>query len=29
MRVKPGRYEILIGNSSLDKDLKKLTTEIQ
>ena len=29
MRVKPGRYEILIGNSSLDKDLKKIVTEIQ
>jgi beta-glucosidase len=29
MRVKPGRYEILIGNSSLDKDLKKLTTEVK
>ena len=24
MRVKPGQYEILIGNSSSDKDLKKL-----
>ncbi|MBR2114865.1 MAG: glycoside hydrolase family 3 C-terminal domain-containing protein [Prevotella sp.] len=24
MRVKPGQYEILIGNSSADKDLKKL-----
>ena len=25
MRVKPGKYEILIGTSSLDKDLQKLT----
>jgi beta-glucosidase len=25
MRVKPGRYELLIGTSSLDKDLKKKT----
>ena len=25
MRVKPGQYEILIGNSSSDKDLKKLS----
>ena len=25
MRVKPGKYEILIGNSSSDKDLKKLS----
>ena len=25
MRVKPGKYEILIGNSSADKDLKKLS----
>ena len=29
MRVKPGKYEILIGNSSLDKDLKKQTIDIQ
>ena len=25
MRVKPGMYELLIGTSSLDKDLKKKT----
>ena len=25
MRTKPGKYEILYGTSSLDKDLKKLT----
>jgi len=25
MRTKPGTYEILYGNSSLDKDLKRLT----
>lgn len=25
MRTKPGKYEILYGNSSQDKDLKKLT----
>ena len=29
MRTKPGKYEILFGNSSLDKDLKKLTVEIR
>ena len=29
MRVKPGRYEILVGNSSLEKDQKKLTIDIQ
>jgi beta-glucosidase len=29
MRVKPGKYEILVGNSSADKDLKKLTIEIK
>ena len=29
MRVKPGKYEILIGNSSLDKDLKKQIIDIQ
>ena len=28
MRVKNGNYEILIGNSSLDKDLKKKTMEV-
>jgi len=28
MRVKNGNYEILIGNSSLDKDLKKKTIEV-
>ena len=28
MRVKPGQYEILYGNSSQDKDLKKLTITI-
>ena len=25
MRIKPGKYEILYGNSSMDKDLKKMT----
>ena len=29
MRVKPGKYEILVGTSSLDKDLKKQTITIQ
>ena len=28
MRVKPGKYEILVGTSSLDKDLKKVITEV-
>ena len=28
MRVKPGQYELLIGTSSQDKDLKKLTINI-
>ena len=28
MRTKPGQYEILYGNSSLDKDLKKLTVSL-
>ena len=28
MRVKPGRYEILVGTSSNDKDLKKITITI-
>ena len=29
MRVKPGQYELLVGNSSLDKDLQRLTITIQ
>jgi beta-glucosidase len=29
MRVKPGQYEVLVGNSSLDKDLKRLNVTIQ
>ena len=29
MRVKPGRYELLYGNSSLDKDLKRKTITIE
>ena len=29
MRVKSGNYEVLIGNSSQDKDLKRLTVTIQ
>ena len=29
MRVKPGKYEILVGTSSADKDLKKLTIDIK
>jgi beta-glucosidase len=28
MRVKPGKYEILVGNSSTDKDLKKLSLSL-
>ena len=28
MRVKPGRYEILVGTSSADKDLKKMEVKI-
>ncbi len=28
MRVKPGKYEVLIGTSSLDKDLTKITVTI-
>ena len=29
MRVKPGKYEVLVGNSSMDKDLQHLTVQIQ
>ena len=29
MRVKPGKYELLYGTSSADKDLKKLTVNIE
>ena len=29
MRVKPGKYEVLVGTSSADKDLKKLTIDIK
>ena len=29
MRVKPGKYEVLIGTSSQDKDLKPLTLELR
>ena len=29
MRVKPGRYEILVGTSSLQKDLQKREVTIQ
>jgi len=29
MRTKPGQYEVLYGNSSRDKDLKKFTVNIQ
>ena len=29
MRVKPGTYDIFVGNSSLDKDLQRLTVTIQ
>ena len=29
MRVKPGQYEILVGNSSMDKDLKRKTITIE
>jgi beta-glucosidase len=29
MRVTPGKYEIMVGNSSADKDLKKITANIQ
>ena len=28
MRVVPGKYEIMVGNSSADKDLKKITVNI-
>ena len=28
MRVKPGKYEILVGTSSKDKDLKKITVTL-
>ena len=28
MRVKPGEYEILVGTSSQDKDLQKLTISL-
>ena len=28
LRVKPGKYEILVGTSSLDQDLRKLTVEL-
>jgi beta-glucosidase len=29
MRVKPGSYELLYGNSSADKDLKRMTIQIK
>ena len=29
MRIKPGKYDVLVGNSSLDKDLQCLTVTIQ
>ena len=29
MRIKPGSYEILYGNSSRDEDLKRLTLDYQ
>ena len=29
MRVKPGKYEILYGTSSLDQDLKKFTIDLK
>ena len=29
MRVKPGKYEILVGTSSQDKDLKTLSVELK
>ena len=28
MRVKPGRYDILVGNSSADKDLRRLSLSL-
>jgi len=28
MRVVPGKYEIMVGNSSADKDLKKITIDL-
>jgi beta-glucosidase len=28
MRVVPGNYEIMVGNSSADKDLKKITIDL-
>jgi beta-glucosidase len=29
MRVVPGRYELMVGSSSADKDLKKIQVNIQ
>ena len=29
MRVVPGKYEVMVGNSSADRDLKKITVDIQ
>ena len=29
MRTKPGQYEILYGNSSQDKDLKRITLNLE
>jgi beta-glucosidase len=29
MRVVPGRYELMVGNSSADKDLKKTVATIK
>jgi beta-glucosidase len=29
MRVVPGRYEVMVGSSSADKDLKKITVNIK
>lgn len=29
MRVVPGKYELMVGSSSADNDLKKITVDIQ
>ena len=29
MRVVPGKYEVMVGNSSADKDLQKITVSIK
>jgi len=29
MRVVPGKYELMVGNSSADKDLRKMTIQVK